>query len=495
MIETFWKDLGRSARIGLVTGVLLILAFLALTVWSLRTEYQVLFSDLAPQDAAAMVAELDKMKVPYKLGDSGSSILVDQHTVHQTRLKLMSKELPLHGTVGFELFNNTDFGMTEFAQKINYQRALQGEITRTILSLSEIQAARVHLALPEEGLFKRSNNAPTASITLTMKEGKVLRAEQVSGIQRLVSAAVPGIAISDVTIVDQHGVALTHMARGDGEVETTAIRLELKKETENYLSHKANEVLERTFGAGQALASVDVTLNMDQVRTTTEDVVSPPGRNGQVPTGVVVREREVMRDNGPPLDTKFSTGGSGGSQHEIEYTVGRRVEQVVAVPGSIRRVQVVAVVPKSLDDAQVERIKNVVAAAVGASRERGDTVVVQPLNVFSAADHKPAADAVAGAEERAAREAPESTAVGQGGGLLDGIAGASGKTNPLVLALFALLSIAVIMLVVAALLFRRKAAPATAPLSDEQREAVLAQIRGWLQEPGVDSGSPARGRT
>ncbi|WP_329956571.1 flagellar basal-body MS-ring/collar protein FliF [Collimonas humicola] len=495
MIETFWKDLGRSARIGLVAGVLLILAFLILTVWSLRTEYQVLFSDLAPQDAAAMVAELDKMKVPYKLGDSGSSILVDKDTVHQTRLKLMSKELPLHGTVGFELFNNTDFGMTEFAQKINYQRALQGEITRTILSLSEIQAARVHLALPEEGLFKRSNNAPTASITLTMKEGKVLRAEQVSGLQRLVSAAVPGIAVSDVTIVDQHGVALTHMARGDGEVETTSIRLELKKETENYLSRKANEVLERTFGAGQALASVDVTLNMDQVRTTTEDVVSPPGRNGQAPTGVVVREREVMRDNGPPLDTKFSTGGSGGSQHEIEYTVGRRVEQVVAVPGSIRRIQVVAVVPKSLDDAQVERIKNVVAAAVGASRERGDTVVVQPLNAFGAADRKPAADAAAGAEERAGREASEPAAIAQGGGLLDGIAGVPGKTNPLVLALFALLSIAVIVLAMAGLQFRRKAAPAAAPLSDEQREAILAQIRGWMQEPGVDSGAPARGRT
>ncbi|MEO6936642.1 MAG: flagellar basal-body MS-ring/collar protein FliF [Collimonas sp.] len=494
MIEGFWKNLGRSARIGLVAGVLAILAFLIFTVWALRTEYQVLFSELAPQDASAMVAELDRMKVPYKLGDNGTSILVDKETVHQTRLKLMSKELPLHGTVGFELFNNTDFGMTEFAQKINYQRALQGEITRTILSLSEIQAARVHLALPEEGLFKRSNNAPTASITLTMKEGKVLRGEQVSGIQRLVSAAVPGIAISDVTIVDQHGVALTHMARGEGDVDATSTRLELKKETENYLSHKANEVLERTFGAGQALASVDVTLNMDQVRTTTEDVVSPPARNGQTPTGVVVREREVMRDNGPPLDTKFSTGGSGGSQHEIEYTVGRRVEQVVAVPGSIRRIQVVAVVPKSLDDAQVERIKNVVAAAVGASRERGDTVVVQPLSAFGVVDHKPAASHDANVEASAVREEPEAAVAGANGGILGAMANSSGKTNPLVLAFFALLLTGVAVAVVASLVWRRNTAPVAAVLSEQQREVVLAQIRGWMQDSPADTGSSARSK-
>ncbi|SFC97659.1 flagellar basal-body MS-ring/collar protein FliF [Collimonas sp. OK412] len=491
MIDAFWKNLGRSARIGLVTGVLLIVAFLAFGIWSLRTEYQVLFSDLAPQDAAAMVAELDRMKVPYKLGDNGASILVDKESVHQTRLKLMSKELPLHGTIGFELFNNTDFGMTEFAQKINYQRALQGEITRTILSLSEIQAARVHLALPEEGLFKRSNNVATAAITLTMKEGKILRPEQVSGIQRLVSSAVPGIAIADVTIVDQHGVALTHMGRGEGNVDATSSRLELKKETENYLSHKANEVLERTFGVGQALASVDVVLNMDQVRTTTEDVVSPPGRNGQTPTGVVVREREVMRDGGAPLDNKFSTGASGGSQREVEYSVGRRVEQVVAVPGSIRRIQVVAVVPKSLDEAQVERIRNVVAAAVGASRDRGDTVVVQPLNAFGAGD-------VAGGNRVAAgdgnvHEDADRSAAPASNGIASSVSDRTSQLVPLLL--LALLLVAVSIFGVASLRGHRKTATDAPALSEEQREVVLQQIRSWMQEPSAVSGASSKAKT
>lgn len=127
MIRDLWHNLSTIARTGLVAGAVCIAAAVALFgYWTLRTDYQVLFSDLTPQDSAAMVAELDRLKVPYQLGDQGTSILVDRNQVYKTRIKLMGKDLPLHGAVGLELFNNSDFGMTEFAQKINYQRALQG---------------------------------------------------------------------------------------------------------------------------------------------------------------------------------------------------------------------------------------------------------------------------------------------------------------------------------------------------------------------------------
>ncbi len=145
----FWQGLTRGARFGLVAGVLAIMLVTAILAWwLLHTEYQALFTDLKPQDAQAMTTELERLKVPYRLGDNGTSILVDKATVHATRIKLMGKELPLQGAVGLELFNNTDFGMTEFAQKINYQRALQGELIRTIQSLSEVREVRVLLALP-----------------------------------------------------------------------------------------------------------------------------------------------------------------------------------------------------------------------------------------------------------------------------------------------------------------------------------------------------------
>jgi len=485
-----WNNLGRNARIGLIVGVLAIVVAMIAAMWLVRTEYQVLFSDLAPQDAGAMVSELERMKVPYKLGDNGTSILVDKDLVHQTRIKLMSKELPLHGTLGFELFNNTDFGMTEFAQKINYQRALQGEITRTILSLAEIQAARVHLALPEEGLFKRANSVPKASITLTVKQGQSLRGEQVSGIQRLVSAAVPGIALADVTIIDQHGVALTRLARGDSDDSSS--RMELKKEMEKYLGRKVAEVLDRTFGPGQAMATVDVSLNMDQVRTTIEDVVAPPAKDGQAPTGTMVREREVLREGSAPLDTKGGASG-GSSQREVEYSVGRRVENIVAAPGSIRRIDVVAVVRKPLDADQQERIRSIVAAAAGASLARGDTVIVQPLAALVTGDTATSSAALATVDNTSGTSLSKDA---QGGVSSSDDKAGSAKTPVHLAGNGLLVSILLALIALAAgvaIWLRQAPKPAQdIPLSEEQKRALLAQLQGWMHDSS-DENLPTSG--
>ena len=142
-MQSKWARLDGRARTGIAAGVLLIVVLVgALAWWAYRPDYQVLFADLAPRDAAAMTAELDKMKTPYQLTDGGNTILVPRNLVYKTRLALMDKEVPLHGAVGFEVFNNADFGMTEFVQKVNYLRAVQGELTRTILSIENIRGAR-----------------------------------------------------------------------------------------------------------------------------------------------------------------------------------------------------------------------------------------------------------------------------------------------------------------------------------------------------------------
>jgi flagellar M-ring protein FliF len=480
-MQEFWDGLSRGARTGLVVGVVSIALMLcAASWWIFRTDYQVLFSDLKAQDAQAMTAELDRLKVPYRLGDSGTAILVDAASVHATRLKLMGKELPLQGAVGFELFNNTDFGMTEFAQKINYQRALQGELTRTILSLAEVREVRVHLALPEQGLFKQATARAKASITVALRQGEVLRAEQVVGIQRLVASAVPGMTIQDVTIVDNRGVALTRVATADGEHDSGGARLDLKRDMELYLSRKAAAVLDRVFGPGQALASVDVTLNMDQIRVTTEDVIPASGRTGADKTGVIVKERETLRDMVAPLDARNEATGRGStnSQRDVDYAVGRRVEQVIGQPGSIRRVHVVAVVRKPLDAQQLDQVNRLLAAAVGAVEERGDAVVVQALESLVPAAAQPGALAQdmampAGPEAglntpAAVRESPAMEALWRSG-----------------LAALAL----VLLAVVAVSLLRRRAvrAPrASGPsssehLSDDQRAAALRQVQAWMR--------------
>lgn len=384
-MQAFQQNLTPARRFSLIAAAVLIVALtVGLAVWTLRDPDQVLFSNLAPRDASAMAAELDRLKIPYRLDDQGATILVASQLVHRTRLKLMGHDLPLQGAVGFELFNETDFGMTEFAQKVNYQRALQGELTRTILSLSEIESARVHLVLPEEGVFKREAASAKASITLGLRPGKHLRPDQISGIQRLVAAAVPSIAASEVTLIDQQGVALTTPAGDDTEADSahSAQSLDLKQRTEQLLARKATQVMERAFGVGQAMASVDVTLNLDRMRVTTEDVLPAPATDGRAPAGVVTHERESLRD-AAPLARDASPADPGAAQRETDYQTGRRVEQIVSQPGAITRLQVVAVVATELSDAQREQARALLGAAVGALTERGDTVVVQTLAGFT----------------------------------------------------------------------------------------------------------------
>ena len=171
----FWNGLGRSARRGLVAGVVLILLLTALaSSWLLRESYGVLFSGLSQNDMSGMAAELDRLKVPYRVGDDGT-LLVPEAAVGKTRLALINRDVPLHGAVGFEVFNSEEFGASDFVQKINYQRALQGELTRTIMSIDEVESARVHLALPEQGLFRKEQERAKASVTVVTKPGRTDR--------------------------------------------------------------------------------------------------------------------------------------------------------------------------------------------------------------------------------------------------------------------------------------------------------------------------------
>jgi flagellar M-ring protein FliF len=465
LLNGFWQGLDRGSRVGVLIGAaLIVLATAAGGYFVLRTDYQVLFSDLSMQDTAAMVAELDRLKIPYKLGDGGNSILVDKDMVHKTRLTLMGKDVPLHGAVGLELFNTTDFGMTEFAQKINYQRALQGELTRTILSLPEVLDARVHLAFPEQSLFKQPDVHAKAAIYLTLKRNASLLKDQVNGIQRLVAAAVPGISMQDVTIVDQHGVALTR-AVDPGEGGEGGSRMDIKREYENYLSHKVGEVLDRAFGPGEAIASVDVTLNMDRVRLTQESVLGAP--NGEGHAGVMLRERQVTQDGAPDSKGASGTAHAGNTEHEVEYQVGRRVEQIVSQPGSIQQLQVVALIRKPLDAEQVDKLKRVVAAAAGISAARGDTVEVQGLDQ----------EVPVRAQAPANPAPPVETEPAQAG------TAATAQSGPLMTSqVLAVVSLILGAAAVAGIGYARRARRQVPALTADQKTAALKQIESWLKD-------------
>jgi flagellar M-ring protein FliF len=485
-----WSALGKGAKIGLVLGMLLVVAlFVFAGVWITRDDYQVLFSDLDPQDGAALVAELDRMKTGYRIADGGRTILVDRESVHKTRLKIMGgKGVPLKGTVGFEIFNNSDFGMTEFAQKINYQRALQGELARTIMSLEEVKHARVHLAVPEAGLMKKNVARPKASVTLALRGEHRLRSEQIVGIQRLVAAAVPEMDPHAVTVLDQQGVALSRAADERDEAGGTTGRLELKKSIELYLTKKAVAVLDRAFGPGQAIVSVDVTLGEDHVKTTREDVIpfvrkdgefagamtrrrtnvqgAASGRGYEVQTSADIKQREAQL--GPQLSTV-----------EVEYENGKQVEQVVTTPGGIKRLSVGVVLPGNVDPQRAQRVSEVVAMAVGLHRQRGDAIAVHALDpsLGARAAASTGAGSVAGAQaEPAPIDAPQPQTP----------AGEHPKgAATVVLVLAGLAALVALALLFAATLRRRESAPV---MSAEEREKTLAQVRSWVQGEAAAQG-------
>lgn len=478
-INEFLKTSKGNVRLGIVLGIVsIILGVSALGYWAMAADYQVLFSDLQEQDASVMVAELDKLKIPYRLEDGGARILVPKDAVYKTRLKLAGKNLPLHGVVGFEIFNNSDFGMTEFSQKVNYQRALEGELTRTIMALDEVQSARVHLALPESSMFRQDKAKAKASITLTLKQGRSINAEQVSGIQRLVASSVQQIEADDVTVADKHGVTLSMAAEGVEGAASGDRRLDVKRKFEEYLGRKATQVLERALGQGQALVSVDATLNMDRVKVTMESVIPAkptPGDSGG-PVGVLVKERQTTKE-APTIDGQGKTTDASSStvlHTESEYQVGRRVEQLVSTPGSVSRLSVGIVVPGDLDEVRQQKIRELASSALGLDFGRGDVISVYPLSRVTSP----------GAHGTQLEPNPAATALGQDVNVnkppKDRIATFAAEQWRVVVAILGLITVFALFLAV--IFWKRQSIGRKDPanLSAQERQQLLLQINRWL---------------
>ncbi|MFA5599818.1 MAG: flagellar basal-body MS-ring/collar protein FliF [Phenylobacterium sp.] len=204
----------RQLAVAAAALALTLVAMGAVYLLVLRSPYMALFSDLRTADAATIVAELEKKKIPYRLADGGATILVPAKVADATRLSVMSEDLPLKGTVGFELFNKSDMGLTEFAQQINYRRALQGELARTIMALEGVESARVHLSLAEPAVFREDRRPSKASVTLILREGRTAPEGTVRGIQSLVAAAVPDLDPAGVVVLDAKGLVMSAPAPG-----------------------------------------------------------------------------------------------------------------------------------------------------------------------------------------------------------------------------------------------------------------------------------------
>lgn len=283
----------------MVAGAAAIAVIVALFLWMRSPDYRVLLSNLSAKDGGDIVSQLTQMNMPYQLADNGSAILVPADKVHELRLKLAQAGLPKGGNTGFELLDKEQFGISQFSEQVNYQRALEGELSRTIESLSPVQTARVHLAIPKPTLFVREQKSPTASVTVGLLPGRALDEGQISAIVHMVSGSVSGLTSSNVIIVDQTGRLLTNNDNSQQSVSTSQMRL--TQETEARLKQRIEDLLTPLVGRANVQAQVTAQVDYSKVEQTAEEY-----KPNQQPDSAAVRSRQSSQSS------QNSNGGPGG---------------------------------------------------------------------------------------------------------------------------------------------------------------------------------------
>jgi len=388
----YWGALSSRQRFGLIAGAVLIAGVtIGLAVWLLRDPYVPFAAGLSSERLKELTQELDRAKLDYRIGDSADALAVPRSQLGKARAATVGGDFGIPASVGLELFKESDFSSTDFAQRINYQRALQGELTRTILGIAGVRTARVHVILADGGLFKRNAAKASAAVTVALQEGKQLTAVQVRGIQRLVTGSVPDMKIDDVVVLDESGTSLTRVV-SEGEGELSSGPLDLKRQADQYLESKLQRLLQELLPDGVATLSVDTVLDERQLRVTTEEPIPVRGpKDATHATGVLVKERQSQRGGAAGV---VRTGGDAidgdSTDWEYEYSVGRRVEQVLSAPGSIKHVSVAVALQGAPPELTVAAVEQLVANAIGIDRPRGDSVAVVLLPAATSNSNVPA---------------------------------------------------------------------------------------------------------
>ncbi len=379
----YWETLVKWQRIAVVAGAsALLVAILSLVFLGKDQEYGVLFSNLSEKDAAAIVNRLKEENIPYKITDEGSTISIPKKLIYEKRLLFASEGLPQSGIIGYEIFDKNNIGLTEFVQKLNYKRALEGELARTIQSFEEIIKARVHIMVPEPTLFIEDEKPATASVVLNLVPGKRLRPEQVEGIANLVAASVEGLEPENVTVIDSHGKIISDRSRRNPVLELTSSQIELQRKVEQYFEEKLASLLAGVVGPNNYVVRVTAELDFNQVERTKE-IYDP--------------ESSTVRSQESDISTGTDPNNPTRSENVVtNYEISKTVERVVGGVGTIKRLSVAVMIngtyrtvvtpegeevteyiPRS--DDEIQKIANLVRRAIGFDEKRNDQIEVTNL--------------------------------------------------------------------------------------------------------------------
>jgi flagellar M-ring protein FliF len=411
-----FNQLNFQQKMGLVVGVAALFALIAgLWMWGQTPDYRVLYSNLSDRDGGDIIVSLQQMNIPYKFAEGGGALMVPSNLVHEARLKLASQGLPKGGNVGFELMENQKFGITQFAEQVNYQRALEGELARSVQTIGAVAGARVHLAIPKPSVFIKEQQKPSASVVLSLQGGRLLDSSQVSAIVHLISSSVPELSAKSVTVVDQNGSLLSASHDGGSNEGLDANQLKYVHQIEQSYVDRINALLVPMLGANNVRAEVSADIDFARTEQTSE-IFKP----NQSPTAQVIRSQQTSSatsnsgpnggvpgalSNQPPVPatapivggkgaaTFASTAGPTSQQKEstVNYEVDRTISHTVLPVGSIKKLSVAVVVngnrkitnakgksvPKPLTDAEKEQINNLVRDVMGFDQKRGDSINVQ----------------------------------------------------------------------------------------------------------------------
>ena len=277
----------------LVGGALLVALVVALALWNRAPDYKVLFTNLSDRDGGAIVTALNQMNVPYRFEQGSAALMVPAEKVHETRLALASQGLPRGGSVGFELLDKAQFGASQFTEQVNYQRALEGELARSIEAVQAVESARVHLAIPRQSIFVRERQAPTASVLLPLFPGRTLDDAQVAAVAHLVSSSVPELTVPNISIVDQYGRLLS-LPGGEGR-GMDAGQFRRVRDIEQAYAQRIEAILTPLLGPGNVRAQVSAQVDFSR-REETSEVYRPNQEPGQA--AVRSRQTSESAENG-----------------------------------------------------------------------------------------------------------------------------------------------------------------------------------------------------
>lgn len=392
-----WKKTTKRQRY-MMLGVAVLLFALILGgsyFYGSKPDLVPLFTNMEAKDAGEVAAKLKESKIQYEIQETkqGVTILVPSKDVHGARLDLATQGLP-RGNKGFEIFDDSKLGVTEFQNKVNYLQALQGELTRTIEQIAAVDKARVHIVLPEDSLYKKNEKPATASIMLKLRPDKKLSKKEIKGIVNLTAHSIQGLTPENITIVDDTGKILNDPDEDEEKniSNQTISQLEMTRKVKDRMQKDVQSLLDQALGEGRAFVRVNVELDFDQ-RQTDRQVFTPV-----VDDAGIIRSQQDMSEsyNG----TSNNPGGPAGIQSNVpgyvaqaetanaqyekkestkNYEINEEKSKIIASPGSIRRVNIAVLVNDDITRAQQDSILRSVSSAVGINAERGDTVSVEPL--------------------------------------------------------------------------------------------------------------------